>query len=431
MFQYSTRALTSTCIILLFCSCSSRTISSNQDWKLVWQDEFEDEKLDRSNWTFDLGTGAPSFKEYGYSSPYFVPENFATDNFSVRWEGEIKIDYNSDYTFYIISDDGVKLFINNKILIDNWEPQPATEKKGVINLQKDKKHTIRIEYFEQTGGEAMVLGWECEKFSKRLVPSSHLSTPNGKPGLRGTYFKNKELEQSATDSPFVRIDKEINWVTGGGWGNNESQYYTDRPKNVRIEDGKLIIESHKESYRGSNYTSSRIKTKSSWKYGRFQIRAKLPSGRGTWSALWALPTDWEYGNWPLSGEIDIMEHVGYDEDIIVTSLHNAALSAGKIGGTDQHGYIEQPDACREFNTYTLEWSENEIKIFVNDKISLQYPRQDKNWAKWPFDKRFHLLFNIAVGGNWGGAKGIDDSVFPSRMEIDYVRVYSNVGKRES
>ena len=410
--------------MLLFCSCSTKPILNNGNWKLVWQDEFEDENLDRSNWTFDLGTGAPSFKEYGYSSPYFVPENFPSDNFSVRWEGEIKIDYNSDYTFYIISDDGVRLFINNIMIIDNWVPQPATEKKGIINLQKNKKCTIRIEYFEQTGGEAIVLGWECEKFSKRLIPNSHLSTANGESGLKGTYFKNKELEPSVTESPLVRIDKEINWVTGGGWGNNESQYYTDRPQNVRVEDGKLIIESHKESYRGSKYTSSRIKTKNSWKYGKIEIRAKLPPGRGTWSALWALPTDWEYGNWPLSGEIDIMEHVGYEEDIIVTSLHNAAHSAGNIGGTDQHEYLELPNACEQFNNYILEWTEDEIKIIVNDRVSLQYSKQDKNWAKWPFDKRFHLIFNIAVGGNWGGAKGIDDGAFPSKMEIDYVRVYA-------
>ena len=113
MFQYSTRTLSSICILLLFCSCSTKTISNDGDWELVWQDEFESDKLDRSNWTFDLGTGAPSFKEYGQSSPYFVPKNFPSDNFSVRWEGEIKIDYSTDYTFYLISDDGVRLYINN------------------------------------------------------------------------------------------------------------------------------------------------------------------------------------------------------------------------------------------------------------------------------------------------------------------------------
>ena len=417
--------ITVTCSIYL--SCGKQTNIINQDWKLVWNDEFNDETINLSHWTFDLGTGAPQYKDFGTSSPYFTPLGFPTDNFSVRWEGKIKINDDANYTFYTISDDGVKLFIDDKTLIDSWEPQPATLNKGSIFLTGKKMYSIKIEYFEQSGGEAMILGWESEKFSKRLITSSHLFTPSEEPGLKGTYFKNKDLKQSATERPLVRIDKEINWITGGGWGNNESQYYTDRPKNVRIENGKLIIESHKESYRGSNYTSSRIKTRNSWKYGKFEIRAKLPPGRGTWSAIWALPTDWEYGNWPLSGEIDIMEHVGYDEDVIVTSLHNAALSAGNIGGTDQHGYLKQPNACEQFNNYILEWTEDEIKIIVNDKVSLRYPKQDKNWAKWPFDKRFHLLFNIAVGGNWGGAKGIDDNAFPSRMEIDYVRVYSRTG----
>ena len=428
MLQISSYSVLVACIFLFLFSCNKQ---KGDDWVVVWQDEFEDEKIDLSKWTFDLGTGAPSFEAYAESSPFFIPENFPSDHFSVRWEGKIKIDHSLDYTFYIISDDGVRLYIDNNVVIDSWEPQPATEKKGLINLKKNKTYSIKIEYFEQTGGEAMVFGWESEKFSKRIVPGSHLSTPDGEPGLKGTYFKNKNFETSKEEPPLIRIDKEINWVTGGGWGNNESQFYTKREKNVRVEDGKLIIEAHKELLQGSSYTSARIKTKNSWKYGRFEIRAKLPAGRGTWSALWALPTDWEYGNWPLSGEIDIMEHVGYDEDMIVTSLHNAALSGGAIGETDQHAYLKQPDACKEFNLYTLEWTEEEIKIMVNGKISLHYPKEEKNWAKWPFDKRFHLLFNIAVGGNWGGVKGIDDNVFPSKMEIDYVRVFSKKSEKRA
>ena len=418
MKTHFTSAILSICILSINNSCNENV------WDLVWQDEFETDIIDFSQWTFDIGTGAPSFENYGISSPNFVPSGFPNDNFSVRWEGKLKIDKSYDYTFYTISDDGVRLFINNKKIIDSWVPQPATENSGTINLKKNNTYSIVLEYFEEGGGEAIILGWESENFSKCLISNSHLATPDGQRGLRGTYFRNKNLEKSINEPSFTRIDSVINWVTGGGWGNNESQYYTDRPENVRIENGKLVIEARKEMYQGSKYTSTRIKTKKSWKYGRFEIRAKLPAGRGTWSALWALPTDWEYGNWPLSGEIDIMEHVGYDEDIIVTSLHNAALSAGNIGGTDQHGYLKQPNACEQFNNYILEWDEDEIKIIVNEKISLLYPKQNKNWAKWPFDKRFHLIFNIAVGGNWGGAKGIDDGVFPSKMEIDYVRVYS-------
>jgi len=405
-------------------SCNKKGPNNKNDWNLIWQDEFNTEELDLSKWTFDIGTGAHSFEDFGNSSPYFAPDDFPRDNFSVRWEGKIKIDHTCEYTFYTISDDGVRLIINNEILIDNWDPQPPTEKKGKISLTKNSIYSIVIEYFEEGGGEAMILGWENEKFSKRLVPSSHLITPSGKEGLRGTYYRNKELKKSKDESPIVRIDKEINWVTGGGWGNNESQYYTDNPKNIRVKNGKMIIEARREFFRGSDYTSARIKTKNSWKYGRFEIRAKLPQGRGTWSALWALPTDWKYGDWPLSGEIDIMEHVGFDEDVIVTSLHNAALSAGGIGGTDQHGFIKKPNVCKEFNNYILEWNEKEILIKVNDRLSLRYPKNDKNWAKWPFDQRFHLIFNIAVGGSWGGAKGIDDNAFPTKMEIDYVRVFS-------
>ena len=396
----------------------------NNEWNLVWQDEFDNEKIDLSQWTFDIGTGAPSFEDYGVSSPLFVPNGFPNDNFSVRWEGKIKIDQSDDYTFYTISDDGVRLIINDEIIIDSWVPQPATENKGTIHLKKNNTYPIILEYYEESGGEAIILGWESNSFSKCLIPSSNLKTPDGQNGLRGTYFKNKSLQESKNEPAIVRIDQSINWVTGGGWGNNESQYYTDRFENIRIENGKLVIKAKKEMFRGSRYTSARIKTKNSWKYGRFEIRAKLPAGRGTWSALWALPTDWEYGNWPLSGEIDIMEHVGYDEDVIVTSLHNAALSAGNIGGTDQHGFLKTPNACKEFNNYILEWDEKEIIIKVNDILSLRYPKNDKNWAKWPFNKRFHLIFNIAVGGNWGGAKGIDDDAFPSQMEIDYVRVFS-------
>ena len=227
MFKYVTRSFTSTCIIILFYSCSTKPISINRDWKLVWQDEFENEKIDRSNWTFDLGTGAPSFKEYGHSSPFFVPENFPSDNFSVRWEGKIKIDRTSKYTFYTISDDGVRLFIDGKNIINNWEAQPATENKGTITLEGNKTYPIIVEYFEDSGGEAMILGWENESFTKRLISSAHLTTKDGKPGLEGTYFRNKKLKPSKNKQPITRIDKELNWVTGGGWGNNEAQHYTN------------------------------------------------------------------------------------------------------------------------------------------------------------------------------------------------------------
>ena len=406
---------------IIFLSCEQKD-KQLRDWRLVWSDEFDSETIDLSSWAFDIGTGAPSFEEYGISSPYFTPKDFPNDNFSVRWEGQIKIDHSGEYTFYIISDDGVRLFINNKNIIDNWKAQPATESKGTINLQGNKTYPILIEYFEESGGEALILGWESEKLTKRLISSKYLETKNSEPGLKGAYFRNKNLNPDKNKQPIIRIDKELNWVTGGGWGNNEAQYYTDRPKNVRVENGRLIIEALKEDFYGSKYTSSRIKTKNSWKYGRFQIRAKLPRGIGTWAAFWGLPTDWKYGSWPNSGEIDILEHVGFEEGHIVSSVHNIAHH-GDLSNSDQTKYVLGYDVINSFNDYILEWDEAEIKTYINDKLIFSYPKNNQPWERWPFDEQFHFILNIAVGGNWGGMKGIHDDAFPTKMEIEYFRVY--------
>jgi len=390
--------------------------------QLVWYDEFDKKVIDPNAWTFDIGTGAPEFEKYGTSSPLLAPENFPRDNFTVRWTGEIKIDHSSDYTFYIISDDGVKLFIGSKLIIDNWTPQPATESSGKIFLEQNKIYPITVEYFEKTGAEALILGWDSKLFEKCLIPNKNLISEDNQPGLTGRYFPNKTFDYSDSSQVITRIDSVLNWVSGGGWGNNELQYYTNSNDNVRIENGKLIIEARNKFYKGSEYTSSRIKTKNSWKYGRFEISARMPSGRGTWAAGWALPTDWTYGPWPFSGEIDIFEHVGHEQDLIVSSLHNIAHS-GDLSKSDQQGKSHLKNACNSFNLYALEWEKDKIKIFVNNRLQFEYNKNDQGWERWPFDQPFHLLFNIAVGGSWGGLKGVDNSIFPSKMEIDYIRVY--------
>ena len=184
-----------------------------KDWDLIWSDEFDSNEIDLLNWEFDIGTGAPFFEEFGISSPYFIPENFPQDNFSVRWEGQIKVNHTCEYTFYTISDDGVRLFINDKKIIDNWTTHPATENKGTISLKKGEECSIRIEYFEESGGEAMILGWESENFTKKLISSANLTTKDGMPGLKGTYYRNKNLKPTKIKKPVVRIDKELNWVT--------------------------------------------------------------------------------------------------------------------------------------------------------------------------------------------------------------------------
>lgn len=225
------------------------------------------------------------------------------------------------------------------------------------------------------------------------------------------------------------LPDESKWgydVGGHGWGNRELQYYTEG-ENADVADGVLTITARKEDYLGSDYTSTRLisKNKGDWLYGRIDVRAKLPSGRGTWPAIWMLPTEWKYGNWPNSGEIDIMEHVGFSEGEIHGTIHTESYNHMK--GTQIGKSLVREDAIDAFYTYSVEWLPDKLKFYIDDKLYFVYKPSNliscPDEGEWPFDQSFHLLLNIAVGGSWGGAQGIDDDIFPQEMVIDYVRVY--------
>lgn len=235
-----------------------------------------------------------------------------------------------------------------------------------------------------------------------------------------------EFEYSGTPN----IQKWGYDIGGHGWGNNELQYYTSRPENVRVENGNLIIEARKEVYQNKQYTSTRLvsKNKGDWKYGRIEVRAKLPYGRGTWPAIWMLPTDWVYGGWPSSGEIDIMEHVGYDQGRVHGTVHTEAYNHSK--GTQKGNSLYYNDVSQVFHVYSIEWFEDRIDFFIDDKKYFTFTNENKTYKEWPFDQRFHLILNIAVGGNWGGAQGVDPDVYPQKLLIDYVRVYEISDKLE-
>jgi len=213
---------------------------------------------------------------------------------------------------------------------------------------------------------------------------------------------------------------------GGGWGNNELQFYT-RGENAYVSNGNLTITARKEPYHGRNYTSTRLvsKGKGDWLYGRIEVRAKLPSGTGTWPAIWMLPTDSVYGGWPRSGEIDIMEHVGYQMGVVHGTIHTEAYNHMK--GTQIGKQIIRNDAAEKFYTYAIEWLPDKISWYVDDVLYFVFKPGNMldcpGIEHWPFDQKFHLLLNIAIGGNWGGAAGIDDDIFPQEMVIEYVRVY--------
>ncbi|MXV17093.1 family 16 glycosylhydrolase [Pedobacter sp. HMF7056] len=212
-------------------------------------------------------------------------------------------------------------------------------------------------------------------------------------------------------------------VGGSGWGNNELEYYTDNLSNAGVANGKLTITARKEEIGNRNITSARLvtKNKADFLYGRFEISAKLPSGKGTWPAIWMLPTDWVYGGWPQSGEIDIMEHVGYEQDVVHITTHCEAYYF-KIN-TQKTSTKKIDGVSTAFHKYRVDWTPDAIRGFIDDQMIFETFNENKGPKYWPFDKRFHILLNLAIGGDWGGAKGVDDNIFPASMEVDYVRVY--------
>lgn len=237
-------------------------------------------------------------------------------------------------------------------------------------------------------------------------------------------------DEMDTDGP-PNPEKWLYDVGGGGWGNAEAQYYTaERLENARVENGVLIIEAREEPWpsprnRRNEYTSARLVSKGvgDWLYGRIEVRARLPYGRGTWPAIWMLPTGNAYGQWPRSGEIDIMEHVGFDMGRVHGSLHS--LAHNWLTETQPTGSIILPDVETTFYVYAIDWTPGGIRFFVDDEEILFAENPGTGWEEWPFDQPFHLILNLAVGGFWGGIEGIDPDIWPQRMEVDYVRVFDN------
>ena len=201
----------------------------------------------------------------------------------------------------------------------------------------------------------------------------------------------------------------------GGWGNQESQYYTSRPENVIVEGGVLKIKAIRENYMGSTFTSARLKTqgKFDFKYGKVEVRAKVPGGVGTWAAAWALGSKSTTVGWPACGEIDIMEHLGREINKVYGTLHYPGRSGGNADGNTK--MIQ--NATTEFHVYSTEWSASSIKILVDGLLVHEVP----NSNAIPFNHNFFLIVNLAMGGNFGGA--IDPAVNGGTLEVDYIRVY--------
>lgn len=201
-----------------------------------------------------------------------------------------------------------------------------------------------------------------------------------------------------------------------GWGNNEEQIYTNDNRNVRIENGRLIIEAIKLD---SQWTSARLTTraKQSFAKGRIEFRAKLPTGIGTWPALWMLGESIGAEGWPDCGEIDIMEHVGRNAGVVQSALHTKSGS----GNTINKGETQVDTYDSEFHIYGANWADDRIEFYVDEKVYYIYQPEVFDNSTWPFDKPFFIIMNIAMGGGLGGP--IDLSLSRAKMEVDYVRVF--------
>jgi beta-glucanase (GH16 family) len=224
--------------------------------------------------------------------------------------------------------------------------------------------------------------------------------------------------------------------------NEELQYYTrDREENARVEGGNLVIEGRRERFENANYradaperrwqqrravaeyTAASLTTrgKAAWTHGRVEVRAKLPSGRGTWPAIWMLGTNIGEVGWPACGEIDIMEHVGSEPDAVHANVHTRDYN--HVRGTGRGQRLAFPGVEDDFHVYRVDWSPEKLEFFVDGKLFFTCADNGEGVGAWPFNAPQYLILNLAIGGSWGGAKGVDPEVFPQKFLIDYVRVY--------
>lgn len=229
--------------------------------------------------------------------------------------------------------------------------------------------------------------------------------------------------------PDIDMGKWEYEVNGDGGGNNELQYYTDRPENSYITNGSLVILAKRESYTvGGNtwqYTSARMTTrnKGDWKYGRFDIKAKLPYGQGLWPAIWMMPTNSVYGGWAASGEIDIMELLGQEPNRVYGTLHYGGCYPNNTH-TGNSYRMPSGSFAGDYHLFTIEWEENEMRWYVDGLLYLTQNSWSTNTAPYPapFDQKFYMILNVAVGGNWPGNPD-DSTIFPQAIVVDYVRIY--------
>lgn len=368
---------------------------------------------DNNNYNYELQDQDEIYINWAEVRRFFpeaTPQEFVDECRDI--EGQI--DLQTSFTIIENQDTGTLLLNVVNSTLSYWSGAMEYE---IVELTENKL-TVRglQDPFDPTGG---LLAWY-----HTFVPEDGGTDPpppacnSGATGATGS--GNNDVLVWADEFDIDGAPCSGNWSfnigTGtNGWGNGEEQYYTDRTDNISVENGILNITAKREDFSGSDYTSSRIvsQNKFEFTYGRVELRAKLPTGGGTWPALWMLGADFETNPWPAAGEIDIMEHVGNSQDEIFSSLHYPGAS----GGNAMSSSTIIPGASDDFHIYSLEWTEDEITFAVDGTPFYVFT----NSSNLPFDKDFFLIFNVAMGGSFGGT--IDPAFMESTMSVDYVRVY--------
>lgn len=294
--------------------------------------------------------------------------------------------------------------------------------EGVGTKETDKTRVQSIYYPQKGSYEVTLMVWgPTNKSSDTKTVTKTVTIEQDDPDFDG---EGVLLWSDEFDGASVNLN---NWTfeTGdNGWGNNELQNYTNGD-NAHISNGKLIITAKKlnDNKAVGSYTSTRMITwgKKEITYGRIEVRAKLPAGKGMWPAIWMLGANLNTVSWPACGEIDIMEYVGYQPNVVHATVHTAAGSGSNGDGSSK----TLETAEEEFHVYGLIWDRSSLTFYIDtaDNVTHVYAPSVKNASNWPFDNPHFFILNVAVGGNWGGAQGIDNTIFPQTMEVDYVRVY--------
>ena len=297
---------------------------------------------------------------------------------------------------------------------DGWikvNPQNSTEKTGVLTVKVDANGT----YDDREGTVTVKTG-----NTRQVINVKQPGIP--RPAVDPTMNVPEGYEIDWFDE-FTGISLGADWsyeVKNAGWVNNEKQNYVNGNGVTEVSNGTLKINCKKmdgKIYSGRIYA----KKNKGWKYGWVEARIKLPKGKGTWPAFWMMPVN-DSDGWPTCGEIDIMEEVGYHPNYTSSSIH--CLSYNHTKGTQKTAERLTPGAEGEFHVYALEWTENYIQTYVDGNPLLHFDNDGAgNKNTWPFNKEFYVILNLAWGGDWGGAQGVDESALPVTMEVDYVRVF--------